>query len=1061
MKLKEQKKTKNIMYAKFNRIILLVFVLFSVSFLTAQTKTIKGVVKDEVNQPLFGVTVIETGTLNGVTTNFDGEYSISAKEKSSLTFSYLGYKSQTIIVGKEDTVNINLIPDTQNLDEIIVIGYGSVKKGDVTGSVATVDMGKLKKAPVPNFDQALAGRVAGLQVQSAGGEPGSVSTITIRGGNSVNGDNSPFYVVDGFIVDNFNPGLIDPSDMESISVLKDASATAIYGVRGANGVIIITTKRAKSGKTKISYESRIDVKTVSKKLEVLGAYDFLDLSFEINPGNTTSRYFSVFDENLGTNVVVGDLEDYRNDIGRNWQDEAFRTAFSQTHKVNISGGTDKTKFNSSINILEDKGSLLNSNYNRTNGRLTIDHKVNDKLKATIDVMYTNYVQNGINTQGDSSYSFLRNLIGYNPIANKFIDYEDGFDPLNDVNDNLDFINIVSWHPIVSLNNEYRRSETDQLVTNLRLNYRITPNLTFDTRGSYNRQFRETGVFNNSKTVYGRLINKINGINGSLDNRTWKYFSNINTLNYKKRIGNHSFDALLGATVNIRQTSRQLVRSIEIPEFLEDLGINSLDGGILNSANDLYENQETRIFSILSRFNYSFKNKYLLTLSLRRDASSNFSKDNRADYFPSAAISWQAHKEDFIKNIDFLSQLKFKLGYGVTGNDRIPATARFIFLTDANSSYFFGDDLTTPGQRPTSFGGNPDLVWETTSQSNFGVDLGLFNDRISFTAEAYQKNTKDLLINSDAALSQGFSTIWINSGEVRNRGLEFSLSTLNVNTKDFKWRSDFNISFNENTVISLPDGKSIFGRPNYYSLLSTNQFIVEEGKPLGNMYGYISDGVYQINDFQNYDASSSVHTLNAGEPSYKSHQPGDEKYKDLNGDGVITAADKTIIGNGLAKHFGGFNNTFTYKNFELSAFLQWSYGNDILNANRLVFENVDIAGQNQLATVLDRWTTENQDTNMHRAGGQGFNDISSRILEDGSYLRLKTVNFSYNFDKEITKKLNLQSLKMFFSAQNLITWTNYSGFDPEVSTSNSAITPGIDYSAYPRHRIVSLGINLTF
>jgi len=1044
-----------------NRVVFFMF-LFSMLSTTifGQVKTVSGIITDEFGSPLPGVSVAETGTLNGVSTDFDGIYSIKVKVGSSLTFAYLGYKSVVKGIGKEDIINIKLIPDVENLNEIVVIGYGSVKKKDLTGSVAIVKIDKLQEAPVANFDQALAGRVAGVQVSAGGGEPGGEASITIRGGNTVNGDNSPLYVLDGFIVDNFNPGIVDPSDIESMSVLKDASATAIYGVRGANGVIIITTKRAKVGKTKITYQTRFDVKEVSKTLDVLEPYDFIKLSLEINEANTIARYFSVFDENLGNSVQVGGLEDYKGVKGRNWQDEAFRTAYSKTHKLNISSGTDKTRFNGSINAVEDQGVLLNSEYSRLNGRFTLNHKVNDKLSTTIDVLYSSTKQDGLDTKGTSSYSFLRNLITYNNVANKFEVYEDGFDPLSDVSSEFDLINIVVWHPIVSLNNEYRRRENDQFITNLRLNYKLTPNLKLDTKASFNRQFRNTGTFNNSRTVYGRLVNKIDGINGSIDYQTWNNFSTVNTLNYKKKFNDHSIDALLGVTLNINKFSRTLVRSIDIPQYLEGLGINSIDGGTLNDSNDIHGSDESRVFSLLGRVNYAYKGKYLLTASIRRDGSSKFPEENRIGYFPSAAVSWNAHEESFVENLNVFSQLKFKVGYGKTGNDRIPGTARFDFLTDSNASYFYNGQ-TVQGQRPTSFGANPNLFWETTEQVNLGVDFGFLNDRVSLVVEAYQKDTKDLLINSDAALSQGFSTIWTNSGHVRNRGLEISLNTINVSSKNFKWTTDFNISFNQNIIESLPESKPIFGRPNYYSRLSSNQFIVQEGESLGNMYGYVSDGVYQIDDFQNYDPNASTHTLLASQPSYKMHQPGDEKYKDLNGDGKITGEDKTIIGNALPKHYGGLGNTFSYKNFELSTFLQWSYGNDVLNANRLVLENIGISGQNQLATTLNRWTPENQNTDMHRAGGQGFEDISSRVIEDGSFIRLKTINFSYNFSKDALEKLKLSRVEIYLSAQNLITWTNYSGYDPEVSVSRSLLTPGIDYSAYPKQKTMSLGLNLSF
>ncbi|WP_081997663.1 SusC/RagA family TonB-linked outer membrane protein [Wocania ichthyoenteri] len=1047
---------------KGSRIILLMILCGALcSFSTyAQVKNITGTITDEIGVPLPGANVVETGTLNGATTDFDGKYSIQVNEGASLSFSYIGYKTVVVAITNQTKVDIKLNPDLQQLDDIVVIGYGSVQKKDVTGSVATVKMDKLTEAPVANFDEALAGRVAGVQVSAGGGEPGAGMDIVIRGGNTVNGDNSPLYVMDGFIIENFNPGLVDPSDIETMTVLKDASATAIYGVRGANGVIIITTKRAKSGKTKISYETRLDVKNVSKTLDVLEPYEYIKLSSEINENSTAARWFSVFDEGLGQSVRVGDLEDYVGATGRNWQDEAFRTAYSKTHKLNISSGGDKTRLNASINAVEDQGSLLKSEYNRLNGRMTVNHKISDKLDATIDVLYTNYTQEGLDTEGNSSYSFLRSLVTYSNVANKFIDYPAGFDPLDQVSEDFDAFNIVVWHPIVSLNNEYRKRENDQFIANLRLKYKISPAFRFETRASFNRQFRNTGIFNNSQTVYGRLLSKIDGINGSLDEQKWRNFSTVNTLDFKKKVNNHSFDALLGVTLNIRKTSRTRFRSIDIPQYLENLGINSLDGGTLDSSDDISGTDESRIFSVLGRFNYGYKGKYLFTASLRRDGSSAFPEKNRIGYFPSAAVSWNADKEDFVKNLNVFSQLKFKAGYGKTGNDRIPGSARFEFLTDRDASYFFGGQ-TVQGQRPTSFGANPNLFWETTEQYNVGLDMGFFNDRLSILVEAYQKDTNDLLINADTALSQGFQSVWTNTGQVRNKGLEISLNTVNISIKNFKWTSDFNISFNQNTIVSLPDGKPIFGQPNYYRLLSTNQFLVEEGQALGNMFGYVSDGVYQPSDFENYDPDASTHTLLSGQPSYRSHQPGDEKYKDLNNDGEITGADKTIIGNALPKHFGGFGNTFTFKNFQLSTFLQWSYGNDVLNANRLVLEGMINGGQNQLATTLNRWTPENQNTSMHRAGGQGFQDISSRVVEDGSYLRLKTVNFSYNFSKDVLEKLKLNSLELYLSGQNLITWTDYSGFDPEVSVANSLITPGIDYSAYPKHRTFSLGLNVSF
>ncbi len=1045
-----------------SRIVLLIILFGTLcGFSThAQISTIKGTITDEVGVPLPGATIMETNTKNGVTSDFDGNYTIQIGPGATLTISYIGYKSKVVkIQGDNLTYNISLEPDFQQLDDVVVVGFGTVRKKDLTGSVASVKMDKLTEAPVANFDQALAGRVTGVQVGSDSGEPGAGLQITIRGGNTINGDNSPLYVLDGFIIENFNAGILNPTDIESIDILKDASATAIYGARGANGVVLITTKQAKTGKTRISYETRLDVKNVANKLDVLDAYEFVKLANEINPRSTSEKFFQ--DD---TGAVVGELKDYIGSPSAYWQNEAFKAAFTKSHTLKMASGNETTKLDASVNLLNDEGTLLGSEFKKINGRLNLRHKVNEKLNLTLNTIYANTERLGLDTEGTSSYSFMRNLITYPNVVNKFKDYGDS-NPLYGINPKeFDVNNIFNWHPIVSLNNEYRKREADQFIANLSLKYKITRNLDFEVKGGYNGDFRQSGVFNNSNTVYGRLINPINGINGTMDYRTYKTLSNINTLTYRNTFGKHNVNILVGTSLNNRRNTRTFIRSIQIPEYAESQGINSLDEGTLSSTDDVVGSSEVRIQSLLGRLTYSYDNKYLLTASLRRDGSSKFGPGHNIGYFPSLAVSWNAEEEEFVKSLGFISQLKFKGGYGKTGNDRIPGNARFDLFTSNLASYFFGGSEVL-GQRPSSSGANPNIEWETTAQYNAGVDLGLFNDRISFGAEVYEKTTENLLINSDTPPSLGISTVWRNSGTVRNRGMEFALNTININSKDFRWTTDFNISFNQNKVLSLPEGKPIFGNPYYYWRYASNQYIVEEGKSLGNMFGYISDGVYQPEDFEDYNPEDAAHTLVAGQPNYSGgsavRQPGDEKYRDLNGDGRITPADKTIIGNGLPKHFGGLGNTFSYRQVELSAFLQWSYGGDVMNANRLIFEEMAYSAQNQYATVQNRWTPTNQNTTMYRAGGRGFEDVSSRVIEDGSYLRLKTVNLSYRFSKEVLEKLHLNALSVFLSGQNLITWTKYSGFDPDVSVNRSAIMPGVDYSSYPISRTLSLGLNITF
>lgn len=1025
----------------------------------AQIKTISGTITDEIDAPLPGATIVEKGTKNGVTSDFDGNYSIQATEGATLVISFIGYKTLEIIVSGQTTLDLQLEPDFNQLEEAVVIGYGSVQKKDLTGSVASVKMDQLTDAPVANFQQALGGRVTGVQVSSGTGEPGEGLSITIRGANTVNGDNDPLYVLDGFIVDDFNPNIIDQSDIKSIDILKDASATAIYGARGANGVILITSKQAKIGKTKISYETRLDVKEVSNKMPVLDAYEYIQYAYEVNPGRTSAAYFEDIDGN-----VVGGVEDYKDEPTRNWQDEAFRTAYAKSHKFNISSGGEKTRFTASLNGINDEGTLIETDYKRVNGRLNLNHKVNDKFDVTMDLIYSNDEQTGLDTKGTGTYSFLRNLISYANVDNKFIDYPEGQSPLDGTTEAFQADPLFNWHPIQSLENEYRKRRNDRFISNVSLRWKFHKNLTLDVRGGYNALKRKNETFNNSKTVYGRLIQPINGINGSIDYRNYSTLTNINTLTFKKTFADkHYINAMIGTSIIAKREDRTFYRGNFIPEYIESTGINALDEGQLANTDDINGGFDERTQSVLSRLNYTFDNKYLLTASLRRDGSSKFGPGHNVAYFPSVGLAWKAEEEEFIQNIDWVSQLKIKVGYGKTGNDRIPAGARFDNFTSIQSSYFIDNGNVELGQRPPSTGSNELLEWETTAMYNAGLDLGFFNGRISTTIEVYEKTTDDLLLLADTPPSLGVSQVWVNSGDVRNRGLEIALHTTNFRTDDFRWTTDFNISFNKNEVLSLPVGKPIFGKPNYYSRYAVNQFIVEEGQPLGNMFGYLSDGLYQPADFDTYDPDNATNNvLASGQPDYTGvRQPGDAKYKDLNGDGQITPDDKTVIGNGLPKHFGGFANNFSYKNFDLSIFFEWSYGNDILNANRLVFEEMEQAGQNQYATVTNRWTPDNQDTDMYRAGGRGLEDISSRIVEDGSYMRLKTINFSYSFAQDVLEKLPISSLKFFASAQNLVTWTDYSGFNPDVSTNRSPIMPGIDYSGYPISKIYSLGLNLTF
>lgn len=1051
----------------------MLFFLFSVTVAMAQV-LVRGTVVDQTGESVIGASIQVKGTTQGTITDIDGKFSLGVPDKKSvIVVSFIGYATKELQVDTSKPMSIVLEEDTKVLDEVVVVGYQEVRKKDLTGSVAKADMNELLNTPVGSFDQTLGGRIAGVNVSSSEGTPGGTMNIVIRGNNSLTQDNSPLYVIDGFPVEDAAiASTINPSDIESLDILKDASATAIYGARGANGVVIITTKKGKVGKAQITYDGSVTMHHVTRTIPMMDAYEFVKLQAETYPAsiaNSTGGYLMEYQGKQWT------LDDYRDIFQYDWQDEILRTALQHNHNIRLTGGTEGVRYNASVSYYNQDGILLNSGYERFQARANTVIK-RDKLDINLTTNYSRSIQTG-STPSETSYSGMNNLFysvwGYRPVTypNKSME-----SLLNDVMDEaINSSNDYRFNPIRSLKEEYRKYYINNLQLNGYVSYEFIKGLKLKVSGGYTYDARKNDQFNNSNTRYGgpTSTDKVNAQIIRNERLTWL---NENTLTYQTNIKKkHFFNSLVGITFQNSDYEYYSLKSTHIPN--ESLGMAGMADGTLSSSSSLKSSWS--MMSYLARLNYNYKSKYYATASFRADGSSKFSKKHRYGYFPSGSLAWNFMEEEFMAPIKkVVGAGKLRVSWGLTGNNRIGEYDYYALLQMlkekqgdyiSNGSipsgvYPFDNDMSSVGMVPVSLP-NEDLKWETTEQWNVGLDLSFFNERLNFTADVYRKTTRDLLLEASLPLVSGYYSATKNIGKVRNDGLELSLSTVNVQTKDFTWTSDFNIAFNKNEVLELAENQLSLTTAARFDQNYNSQpsYIAKVGLPMGMMYGYIYEGTYKYDDFVK---SGNSYTLKDNVPYFSSEantQPGMPKYKDVNGDGIIDTNDRTIIGRGLPIHTGGFTNSFTYKGFDLSVFFQWSYGNDIMNANRLFFENAGGKKDlNQFASYANRWTPENPESDIPAATKSASNNvISSRIIEDGSYLRLKTITLGYTFPKTLIAKAKLSNARVYVAAQNLWTWTSYSGYDPEVSVRNSALTPGLDFSSYPRAFTLSFGVNLGF
>ncbi len=981
----------------------------------AQEKTITGTVTSKTDGlTLPGVNVIVKGTSNGTSTDFDGKYSINVTEESAvLVFSYVGFKSLEITVGSPNQVNVQLDEDLAALDEVVVVGYGARKKSDITGSVSSIKSEEVTAFPVLDAQQALQGRAAGVAVQSNnGGEPGTPINVTIRGNTSINASSAALVVVDGFVGATYP----QPGDIESVEVLKDASATAIYGSRGANGVILVTTKKGRKGKMTVELNSNYAIQTTSNRLDLLDASQFADYTSAINSSYTQGP------------------------ANTDWQDLIYTTGHTTNHQLSFSGGSDNINYYVSGNYFDQDGVVINSGFERFSFLSNIDAQINDKLKLGFNGFGSRSTKNGVSTQAVSGGRGSGDVIS---IAYRFapdlgVLDDNGNNTFNSVGDDID-------NPFAVASERVDETFEDIYRANFYGEYEIIEGLTFKSTFGFSSRNQTRGQFTPSTLITS--AGDQGGIAGIANLKNTNLLSE-NYFTYTREIGNGSLTLLAGYSY---QKDKTFTNSAGAEGFVTNgVSYNALDTGSTPLIPESFLS-EFEIQSQYGRINYDYDDKYLITFTARRDGASNFAKNNKYAFFPSGALGWKVSNENFLKDNETISNLKLRASYGVTGN---PSITPYNSLATLQSIYAVTGDQTVNAVvsgRPA----NPNLKWESSYQTNFGIDLGLWQNRASLSVDIYNIDTKDLIVgNSNTPEYTGFlnPNFLDNIGEINNKGLEITLSTRNISTEDFTWSTDLNWSRNRNTVEKLfGSDVDLFlpsAAPGHF--LQDETHILREGEALGQFFGWEYRGVYQGG------------TLPQGTATFSGAVAGDELFTDVDNSGEINSSDRKIIGDPNQDWTFGFNNTFKYKNFDLGIFFQGAVGGDIYS---FTLSELASGGSNATTEALNAWSPSNTDTNVPSPATREKR-MNSRFVFDGTYVRLKNLVLGYNLPQNITEKLGMDNVRFSLSGQNLLTFTDYPGTDPEVSyrasgSQNANVNQGFDYGNYPNIESVTFSVNLKF
>ncbi len=970
--------------------------------------SISGSVQNENGDPLPGASVRVKGTNQGVLTQNEGRFQITVSDEvSTLTISYIGYTTQEVMINGHAVINSTLVESMSTLDEVVVVGYGSVKKSDLTASVSRIKAAEITAFPSADVIQSLQGRASGVVIQANNGEPGGSLKVRIRGATSINTSSDPLYVVDGF------PGAVlpAPEDISSIEVLKDASSTAIYGSRGSNGVIIITSKHGKAGKAKIELNLSSSFQKEISRLDLLNKDQYIDLSNEVNPGALDGALIAP--------------------NGTNWQDEIFQPGLIQNYQLSYSGGSDNINYYVSGVYYDQKGVIINSNYKRYSITNNLNIKASDRLNFGINLLLRRTDKDGIRTQ-ERSGGINGGVVSTAFTSEPTLPVFDA-----DGNYSISFSGVPSDNAVAKAREGKDETLTAVLQGNFFATYHILDDLSFRMNVGANTSNSKQVFYFPTTLMLGANV----GGNGSIFERKFTSLLNENCLTYTKNSENHDLIAMGGYSY---QSTSSEWRSTGSPSLLANSGHFWGLGGLAVAKISETNFSEAALSSFYGRISYKLFDKYLITVNARYDGSSHFTKNNKWAFFPSAAIAWNIQEEPFLRDSDLISQLKLRVSYGVTGSQSISAYQSLARLSSAHSIQ--NSTIVNAVSRLTAVA-NDNLTWESTTQSDIGLEVGFFNQRITLVADLYKKITDDLIFSQPLPSYPGYASFLNNIGSIQNQGLDLSISSVNVEGA-LRWVSHFNFSINRNEVLELPGGNDIriASAPGQMSGIEATS-ILKEGEAVGSFYGYVYEGVYQEGEEilpGNFDQFA-----------------GGEKYKDLNGDGKITSDDRTIIGNPHPDFSWGFNNDFTFKNFDLNIFFVGSQGNDIYSFTLMELETLR-GTSNSTTEALKRWTPTNTQTDVAAANIARSYHSSSRWIFSGSYTRLRNIALGYTFPRPI----GLGNLRVYLSAQNILTFTSYRGYDPEVNyrTGNGPaenLNIGLDYGSYPNAKSFTAGLNITF
>ena len=1066
-------------------LLLLTVMLVFLNIAYAQNRQINGTVVDDTGEPLVGVGVSVKNSTLGAQTNVEGGFTLNIPSgNATLVFRYIGFKTKEVAVTNQTSISVLLDQEATMLNEVVAIGYGTVKKGDLTGAVGIVKGEELTQRPVTNVAEALIGKVAGLQIVATEGSPDAEIKVRLRGGGSISQDNSPLYIVDGFPVNDISN--IASSDIESITFLKDAASTAIYGSRGSNGVLVITTKEGKAGKINVTANVFAGFRNVTKQLEVLSPYEYALYQHEIDQSATFENYYGVYQ----------DLEIYKSVEGSNWQDQVFgQSAAQQYYNLGINGGTKETRYNLGLTRNKEESIMLGSGYERNNLNFKLNSEISSKLSFDFNTRLSYSVIDGAGVNvGSGSTTRLRNSVKYAPMRGlRGFDQSVLYDP--------DFVDAESlsllFDPVKSILDEYKKQYRFSNNFNAGLRWNITKNLSLRSEGGYEfKNDRTDNVWgpatSNSRQYGGQPLSQLYNYKGS-SYRISNYFTYNKTFN---KI--HDLNVVAGQETlssgykTITNESRFFPGGMTIDEVLAKGNLGT------PIPTRTYISADDRLSSYFGRVNYTLKDRYLFTATMRADGSSKFADGNQWGYFPSAAFGWKISEEDFLKDkYSWLTQLKMRLSYGSTGNNRIPANLwQLAYSTDNENKPYFPNEQEAPNLIPGRYLYNPELKWETTINRNAGLDVSILNSRFNATIDVYWNTTNDLLVQAPIAQSSGYQDQFQNFGSTSNKGIELALDGYIVDNKDFRLSAAINFGINRNKVEEFRNGDADFKL--YTSgwngtAQPLEDYIIRQGEPVGQMFGYVTNGMYTFDDFEPY-ADNNAWVLKDGVPDISTvvsmgnyFGPGTLKFKDVNGDGVISAEDRQVIGNANPKLIGGLTLNAEYKGFDLQAAFNWTLGNKIYNANKMDFSAYLQTRRYQNLTtdmsIANRFTTIDPSTGYNIAYGSNANPqrlaeinqnasiwhplmtvvpLHSWAIEDGSFLRLNTLTLGYNVPKKLTSRLGVGNVRFYVTGYNLFVFTNYTGYDPEVDARrNPPVTPGVDYSAYPKSRSFVGGLNVAF